>query len=230
MKFSVIIPVHNLQNEITSCLDSIYAQDFDKNEYEILMILDSVTDNSEQVIKEWLNAHSGINLKLYNTQCQSPGGARNVGLDNATGQYIVFVDGDDYLINNSAFTILYYAIQGHNAVRVMTHEVSDPRGDFSQRLTMWLHIFSKELIGETRFCDYLLINEDFDFVKKVRSKPEYNEAQINIPLYFYNFDYRRMIERIRNVIKLSVERKEQGLPPVYVSDEFHPNRNKRQQI
>lgn len=224
MKISVIIPVYNLQNEIAACLDSIYSQDFDKREYEILVVLDSVTDNSETVVRQWHAAHSDVNLKLLYTQCKSAGGARNLGLDNALGEYIVFVDGDDYLINNSAFSIIYSAVQGHNAVRMTTHETSDPRGDFSQRLTMWLHVFSRRLIGETRFCEYLLINEDFDFVKKVRSKPDYDEAQVNIPLYFYNFDYERMIERIKNVFKISCERKMQGLPPVYVNDEFNPDR------
>ncbi len=220
MKISVIIPVHNLQNEISACLDSIYAQNFDRGEYEILLVLDSVTDDSEQVIKAWQSARVGVNLRLFYTQCHSAGGARNVGLDNARGQYVVFVDGDDYLMDNSAFAIICNAISGHNAVRVTMHKFSDPRGDFSNRLTMWLHVFSRELIGETRFCDYLLINEDFDFVKRVRAKTGYDEALINVPLYFYNFDYGRMVERIGKVIRISCQREAQGLPPVGVSDEF----------
>lgn len=226
MKISVIVPVHNLEGEITNCLYSLYTQNFEKIEYEVILILDSVTDNSENVINEWAEAHRDMNLKLLKTNCHSASGARNVGLNNASGQYIAFVDGDDYLMNNSALSILYNAIQGYNSVRVMTHIVNDPRGNFSERLTLWLHFFSKELIGETRFCEDLIINEDFEFVKRVRSKPEYNETQINVPLYFYNYDFERMTDRIVRALQISRERKEQGLPPVYVSDEFVPDRLK----
>ena len=160
MIISIIVPVHNLENQITACLDSIYSQTFDKSNFEVLLILDSVTDNSESVIKQWHATRSDLNLRLLHTDCHSPGGARNVGLDNASGQYIAFVDGDDYLLNDGALNLLYNAVQGHNAVRVMTHGVNDARGNFSQRITLWLHFFSKRLIGDTRFREELIINED----------------------------------------------------------------------
>lgn len=226
MKISVIIPIHNLEKEISNCLYSLYNQDFEKSEYEILLVLDSISDNTESVINKWAEAHRDLNIKLLYTNCRSAGGARNFGLDNATGQYIAFVDGDDYLINNSALTLLYNAIQGFNAVRVMTHIVNDQRGNFSERLTLWLHFFSKELIGETRFREELMINEDYEFVKRVRDKAEYNENQINTPIYFYNYDFERMADRIVKVLQISRERKEQGLPPVYVFDEFKPQKRK----
>ena len=219
MKISVIIPVYNLETEITRCLNSVAMQDFDRSEYEILTILDSCTDNSEDVIRSWHSEHSNINLNIFYAQCKTPGGARNVGLDMAEGEYIMFIDGDDYLINNSAMTILYDAVQGQNAVRVMDHETNN-RIKFSQRLTLWLHFFSRELIGQERFT-HMLLNEDFEFVKRIHNKPEYDEVQIWEPLYFYNYDEERMIQRIVNVVRTSAERKQQGLPPLYVDDEFN---------
>ena len=219
MKISIIIPVYNLENEITQCLDSIAMQDFDRSEYEIAVVLDSCTDDSENVIRDWHEEHGDINLNIFYAQCRTPGGARNVGLDMADGEYIMFVDGDDYLINDHAMTMLYDAVQGHNAVRVMDHEMSGNHVKFSQRLTLWLHFFSRELIGEERFTD-MLLNEDYEFVKRIRSKPEYDEAQICEPLYFYNFDEERMINRIREVVRTASERRDRGLPPLYVGDEF----------
>lgn len=219
MKISVIIPIHNLEKEIGQCLDSVAAQDFDRSEYEILAVLDSCTDNTEKAVRAWGDMHADINLNLFYAQCRTPGGARNVGLEQATGEYVMFIDGDDYLINDSAMTMLYEAAQGHNAVRVMDHEMSGNHVKFSQRLTLWLHFFSRELIGEERFT-HMLLNEDFEFVKRIRSKPEYNEAQLNVPLYHYNFDEDRMLERIKYVLRVSAERQEQGLPPLFVDDEF----------
>ena len=219
MKITVIIPVHNLECQITQCLDSVAAQDFDKSEYEVLVVLDSCTDNSENVIRLWHDEHLDINLTMFYAQCQTPGGARNVGIDMAEGEYLLFIDGDDHLINDSAMGILYTAVQGHNAVRVMDHEMSVEHVKFSQRLTLWLHFFSRELIGMERFTN-MLLNEDFEFVKRIRSKPEYDEVQIFEPLYFYNYDEKRMIQRILYVVRASAGRVQKGLPPLFVGDEF----------
>lgn len=218
MKISVIIPIYNLGQQIITALDSIYSQDFDKSEYEVLTIFDSCTDDSEALVSEWAKRHSDITVKFFYSQCKTPGGTRNVGLDNASGDYIMFIDGDDYLMNNSSMTIVNAAIQGHNAVRVMDHGVSGTRLKFSKRLTMWLHIFSRELIGEDRFTDMLLC-EDFEFVKRIRNKSGYNEAIVNTPLYFYNYDNERMNARIKNVFELSRGR-DKSLPPLFVDDEF----------
>lgn len=219
MKISVIIPVHNLGHGVTGSLDSVAAQDFAKSEYEILIVLDACNDNTESVVREWCAWHQNIHTHILYSQCRTPGGARNVGLDNAEGEYMLFVDGDDRLINPSAMTILYNAVQGHNAVRVTDHEVSGRRTKFSNRLTLWLHFFSRELIGDDRFTN-MLLNEDYEFVKRIRSKPEYNEGIVTTPLYYYNYDNARMVQRIREVLSASYQRKLQGLPPLYVSDEF----------
>lgn len=219
MKISIIIPVHNLENEITQCLDSIAVQDFDRAEFEVLLVLDSCTDQSESVIRAWHSGHGDIDLHIFFTESRSPGGARNVGLDVASGDYILFIDGDDYLINTSAMSLLYDAVQGHNAVRVMDHERSGTHVKFTNRLTLWLHFFSRELIGTERFTN-MLLNEDFEFVKRIRSKPEYNEAKLYVPLYFYNYNEARMVQRILDVCRATGERKQQGLPPLYVDDEF----------
>lgn len=219
MKISVIIPVHNLGEELLPCLNSVAAQDFNKTEYEVLTILDCCTDNSETVIRSWHAEHPNINVIVLYSQSHTPGGARNVGLDNATGEYVLFVDGDDWLINNSAMTILYNAAQGRNAVRVTDHERRGNHVKFSNRLTLWLHFFSRELIGEERFTD-MRLNEDFEFVKRIRNKAEYNEGIVTTPLYYYNYDEERMIERIKAVRRETLERKRHGLPPLYVDDEF----------
>lgn len=221
MKISVIIPISDLGYGIIKCLDSIYMQDFDKAEYEVLAVFDSCTDNSEAIANEWLTVRPDMNMRFFSASCKTPGGTRNVGLDNASGEYIMFVDGDDWLMNYSAMTILYNAAQGYNAVRVMDHGISGRNIKFSNRLTMWLHFFSRALIGGDRFTD-MLLNEDYEFVKRIRSKPGYNETTIDTPLYFYNYDKTRMVARIKRVLELSRERSDQE-PPLYVGDEFIPD-------
>ena len=221
MKISVIIPVRDLGEKIVKCLDSVAAQDFDKNEYEVLISFDSCTDNSEQIVNEWHTAHSDVNMHCYKCGCKCPGGARNVGLDNAVGEYVMFIDGDDWLINTSAMTILYNAVQGHKAVRVTDHEVGGNMVKYSERPTLWLYFFSRELIGDDRFTDMLLC-EDYEFVTRITSKSSYDEATVNEPLYFYNYDNERMLERIKTVIAESRKREAEGKSPLYVCDGFIP--------
>ena len=221
MKESIIIPVRDLGSKLVKCLDSIAVQDFAKSEYEVLCVFDSCTDDSEQVARNWQALHPDVNLRFFTCDCKCPGGARNVGLDNARGEYIMFVDGDDWLMNAEAMSILYNAVQGHNAVRVMDHGVRGNMVKYSQRLTIWLHFFSRALIGGDRFTDILLC-EDYEFVKRIRSKPGYDEAIVTTPLYFYEYDDVRMKNRIKSVVAESREREAQGLPPLYVRDEFIP--------
>ena len=64
MKISVIVPIHNLENEIINALESIYNQNFEKSEYEILAIFDSCTDKSEEVVKEWYKNSSSVMCNL----------------------------------------------------------------------------------------------------------------------------------------------------------------------
>ncbi len=219
MKISVIIPIYNLEKEIINALESIASQNFEKSEYEIITVLDSCTDKTEEVVKKWHEKNKDINLVLLSANCLSPGGARNVGLDNAKGEYIIFVDGDDTIINKDAFKIVVNAIKNHNALRVTDHEINGNHIKFSNRLTIWLHIFRRDLIGSDRFTD-MLLNEDYEFVKRIRSKNEYNEAVVDIPLYCYNYNNDRMVKRIKDVRKISFERRKKGLSSLYISDEF----------
>lgn len=92
-KFSIIIPNYNKEKYIKDCLDSIYNQDISEDKYEVILIDDGSTDNSLEIIKNYP-------VKLFKTNRKRAGGARNVGLNSAEGEYIIFIDSDDYLSNN----------------------------------------------------------------------------------------------------------------------------------
>ena len=94
----------------------------------------------------------------------------------------------------------------------------------SDRLTVWLHFFSRELIGQERFTD-LILCEDYEFVKRITLKPEYDAATVDVPLYHYNYDDERMTARIFEAFKLTRERKAKGLSPAFVLDDFTPKRS-----
>ena len=92
MKFSVIVPIYNSEKYIKKCLDSLVNQTF-KN-IEIILVNDGSTDNSEDIIKQYLKDKRIIYLKKENGGQAS---ARNLGLSKAKGDYISFIDSDDYV-------------------------------------------------------------------------------------------------------------------------------------
>lgn len=105
-KFSIIIPMKDAEKYITSALDSIEQQQF--SDIQILVIDDnSETPLSKYRVSKWKEEHPEINLELLETEegHTGPGGARNVGLDNATGEYILFLDADDKLNENALNSI-----------------------------------------------------------------------------------------------------------------------------
>lgn len=90
---SVIIPVYNAAKTLNRCLDSIIAQAY--KDYEVLLVDDGSTDGSSKICVEY--AVRDNRFKVYHKENGGASSARNVGLDNAKGEYITFCDADDYV-------------------------------------------------------------------------------------------------------------------------------------
>ncbi len=101
-KISIIIPVHNAQEYLPKCLDSIINQTL--KEIEIVCVNDSSTDNTGAILDNYQQKDSRI--KIINTDCRCSGGTRNRGLEAANGEYIGFVDADDW-VDKDYFEKLY---------------------------------------------------------------------------------------------------------------------------
>lgn len=98
---SIIIPVYNVQDYIIECLDSISHQDYN-GQIECLLIDDCSTDNSRDLIKEYISKYIGhIHYQLLcQEKNQKQGAARNRGIKESKGNYILFVDSDDTIEKN----------------------------------------------------------------------------------------------------------------------------------
>ena len=92
-KVSVIIPVYNTEKYLRQCLDSIVYQTL--KDIEILCVDDGSTDGSLAILQEY--ADKDDRVKIYKGKGTGAGGARNVGLDIATGEYLSFIDSDDFI-------------------------------------------------------------------------------------------------------------------------------------
>ena len=94
--FSIVIPVYNgLTHDLPKCLDSIWNQPLDKELYEVICVDDCSTDNTRVWLKEQQKAHCNLHI-IENEINIRQGGGRNKGVKAAKGEYIVFIDQDDY--------------------------------------------------------------------------------------------------------------------------------------
>lgn len=105
-KVSVIIPVYNVEKYLRECLTSVCNQTF--RDLEIICINDGATDNSLKILEEFALKDSRIHIITQINQGLS--GARNTGLKTATGNYIAFIDSDDYVSENFIETLYNKAI------------------------------------------------------------------------------------------------------------------------
>ena len=96
-KYSVIVPVYNVEKYINECLSSLINQTY-KN-IEIVVINDGSSDNSLSLIEEYSRIDDRI--RVIDQKNMGLGYTRNVGIDNAVGDYILFVDSDDYISLNT---------------------------------------------------------------------------------------------------------------------------------
>ena len=94
-KISVIVPVYGVEKYIKKCIDSIISQTF--NDFEIIIVNDGTLDNSINIVKESFNDER---IKIFNKENGGLASARNYGINVAKGEYLFFVDSDDYLEKN----------------------------------------------------------------------------------------------------------------------------------
>ena len=104
MKFSVIIPVYNVEAYLEKCLDSVIKQTF--MDYEIIIVDDESTDSSGQIAEEY--AKKDARIHVIHQKNKRQGGARNTGIANAKGEYLIFVDSDDYVAHTLLETVNFY--------------------------------------------------------------------------------------------------------------------------
>ena len=104
MKLSIIIPIYNSEKYLKKTLESIQKQDF--TDYECLLINDGSTDSSEKICNSFILKDS--RFRIINTANKGVSSARNTGIINATGDYLTFVDSDDFIENNTYSEIFSY--------------------------------------------------------------------------------------------------------------------------
>ena len=132
MKISVIVPVYNVENYLEKCLNSLVNQTL--QEIEILVINDGSTDNSQKII-EFFQSKFPQKIKTFAKENGGLSDARNFGIDRATGEFLAFVDSDDY-VSATMMEEMYGLAKKHEAEIVICNlQKVDENGIVTQKLT-----------------------------------------------------------------------------------------------
>ena len=183
MKLSIIIPVYNQEELIIKCLDSIPYKD----DLEIIVIDDASTDDTYNVLERYLGKrHITI---LRNETNKGPGYSRNKGIDKAIGEYIMFLDSDDYLYPefNKFYEylhdkdIIYYGLRENNGVSLMLNENNN------KVICGTVKAIRKDFIGDTRYPETYYA-EDYHFNKMLLDK---NPTMEFTNLYVLHYNHPR---------------------------------------
>lgn len=207
---SIIIPVYNSEKYLSSCLDSILSQSFSDN--EIILIDDGSTDNSSEICEKY--ARKNNRIKFLHKINGGVSSARNVGLNNAKGEWVYFADADDTLLPNSLNTIydtikrypsefymFGYKKENENGETIIgkkkeffktvdkefaIHEMYYPT-DFLYQGYLWCKLFNRNIIEKNhiRFDENIYYNEDRLFIIQYICVLSNNICYSTYPIYKY---------------------------------------------
>ena len=181
---SFIIPCHNLEKYIKPLLLSFQMLNLEGINVEYIFVLDDCTDDTEKIIKTYMYTE---NYKIIHCFEHSCGIARNLGVTIAQGEYIWFVDGDDWLIYPNTVRDCLNLLKTGNLDMIQLKFISNffNREFYSM---VWQYIFKREFILDIKFPSKQP-DEDCDFMQQVFKKLNTDEISFYvIPSYFYNYN------------------------------------------
>lgn len=113
MDISIIIPTYKPENYIYECLSSIVHQTYDKNKFELIIVLNGPQKEPFYTEIDSFICDKGLCYKLLYSSIPSVSNARNIGIKNSSGTYICFIDDDDYVSDNYIESLLKLSYQGY---------------------------------------------------------------------------------------------------------------------
>lgn len=134
---SVIVPVYNAEQYLAECLDSILGQTY--HNLEVILINDGSTDNSLKVIEEY--AENDVRIKAFSIENSGPAKCRNFGLEHFSGDYLMFIDSDDYICKDLIESLFSYIKADHEIAMCKFSKDVHKVGTGDKRLITQTEIF-----------------------------------------------------------------------------------------
>ena len=152
---SVVVPVYNMGKYLPKAIDCMLSQSYE--DYEILIIDDGSTDGSSEICDKQANRDKRI--KVFHKENGGLSSARNLGIENAAGQFIIFPDPDDWVESNYLENLISLHNKYNSDIEICAHYVSDNKGDTPRIVAEQDRLFDKEqamdiLMGRSGYCGF----------------------------------------------------------------------------
>jgi len=216
MKLSIIVPIYNVESYLRKCIDSLLNQDI--GNYEIILVDDGSTDNSGAICDEYASAslssfhHSIIPIRVIHQDNAGLSAARNSGIEVAQGEYIMFVDSDDYIepnvlggllahVERDNLDVLRFRFQNVNE----NYEVFNPYkydhskdNDYSEEVTDGVSFLNQRMGTQCYVTQFIIRRDLLVTSEEVRGKSE--DCLFTPGIYFEDTDWTpRMLCRAKRV-------------------------------
>ena len=220
---SIIVPVYKVEEYLTECIESIINQSY-KN-LEIILVDDGSPDNCGQICDEY--AKKDNRIKVIHKENGGLSSARNAGLDIATGEYISFIDSDDYVAENFIEKLYVLCIDNdaeisvcdfvkfeHKAVIKEIEEIIEKctsremqirmfSKEYVKTVVVWNKLYKRDVYKNLRF-PLGKINEDEFITYKAFYDTNKNIVVTNEALYFYRYNENSIMGKKYNIKRLDV--------------------------
>ena len=205
---SIIIPLYNCEKYIKQCLDTIFRQEMNESEFEVIVIDDGSKDSGYSLASEYAKRHQ--NILVIKQENQGVACARNNALEKATGDYLTFVDADDMLVSGSLSTLIKIAVENkadivkaahkevpedavcedfssshdNSSIQIMTGEEAIVNVTRMKEGYCWGYLISRKLITDNRllFPPKVAFMEDWAFIIQAILK---SRTFVNADVLFY---------------------------------------------
>lgn len=173
-KVSVCVPVYNAERYVSDCLDSLITQTL--NDLEIVCVDDGSTDESPKILDEYARKYK--NIKVIHQKNTGLGGARDTGVENASGEYIGFIDADDKA-DSKMYEELYNLAKAKNA-EIAFCNVLLSRNDTGK--TVWFNPYKGKVTGEFLYRNTQPWNKIFsnELFKRLDAKFKKDDSICNL--------------------------------------------------
>lgn len=201
IKISVIVPVYNQEKFLGRCIRSLLSQQYNKNNYEIIIVNDGSTDNTQKVINKYADQLEILNNEDNLGLPQS----LNIGINYASGSFIVRVDSDDYVNNKFLLYLSDFLIENpeYDAVASDYLLVNDTEAVLKRENCEVNPIACGIMFRLEQLIDIGLYNEEFHFREeeelRIRFEKKYSIHRIPLPLYRYRKHENNMTNNIEKM-------------------------------
>ncbi|MCR8612913.1 MAG: glycosyltransferase family 2 protein [Mycoplasma sp.] len=189
IKFSFLVAAYNTEKWIGECIDSLVNQDFDKSKYEIVVINDGSKDTTLKILKTYKN------IKIISKENEGLSPTRNYQIDNATGDWFIFVDADDYvstdflkeLDKNLKDNKNFYLINEHKDGKAEKIDNKIQKNKMDDGIAS--KVIHKNLFKNYRFPKHKFAIEDWDFFVHKYSEFKIDDLRdVKNLWYFYRYN------------------------------------------